>query len=128
MKLFLASGTDLKYVRQEAELLQLSSYFGDQIHGAVDDYQNFSKKMVIERILADHGLHGEELLGFGDGFVEIEEIKKVGGVAVAGASDEVAREGVNARKRHPLVESRADLVIPQYRNHELLFKKLFDEN
>ena len=33
------------------------------------------------------------LLGFGDGYVEIEGVKRVGGVAVAVASDEVARRG-----------------------------------
>ena len=32
--------------------------------------------MIIERILRDDGLRGEELLGFGDGFVEIEEVRK----------------------------------------------------
>ena len=77
MALYLASGTDLKYVRREAELLGVAPYFGEHIYGALDDYQNFSKQMIIERILRDHGLHGEELLGFGDGFVEIEEVKKV---------------------------------------------------
>src|SRR5262249_42647797 len=87
--LYLASGTDIAYVRREADLLGVSSYFGPHIYGALDDYQNFSKKMIIERILTENNLRGEELLGFGDGFVEIEEIKRVGGVAVAVASDEV---------------------------------------
>src|SRR5437660_283233 len=73
LTLYLASGTDLKYVRREAELLGLTSYFGEHVYGALDEYQNFSKQMIVERILRDHGLHGEELLGFGDGFVEIEE-------------------------------------------------------
>ncbi|HXG08427.1 MAG TPA: HAD family hydrolase, partial [Gemmataceae bacterium] len=89
--LYLASGTDLKYVRHEAALLGLTPYFEPHIYGALDDYKNFSKRMVIERILHEHGLRGEELLGFGDGFVEIEEVKRVGGVAVAVASDEVNR-------------------------------------
>src|SRR5437016_2181458 len=93
--LYLASGTDLKYVRHEADLLGLTPYFGEHIYGALDDYRTFSKKLVIERLLADHGLRGEELLGFGDGFVEIEEIKRVGGLAVAVASDEVKRRGIN---------------------------------
>src|SRR5207237_10609435 len=103
LALYLASGTDLKYVRREAELLGLAPYFGEHVYGALDDYKNFSKKMIIERILGDHGLRGEELLGFGDGFVEIEEVKGAGGVAVAVASDEVKRCGVNAWKRNRLV-------------------------
>src|SRR5207253_10722600 len=64
LTLYLASGTDLKFVRHEVELLGLAPYFGTHVYGALDDYQNFSKQMVIERILRDHGLQGEELLGF----------------------------------------------------------------
>jgi len=125
--LYLASGTDLKFVREEADLLGLTPYFGEHIYGAMDDYKNFSKQMVIERILREHDLGGHELLGFGDGFVEIEEVKRVGGVAVAVASDEVRREGVNAWKRNRLVRAGADLVIPDYRRQEELLRFLFAE-
>jgi phosphoglycolate phosphatase-like HAD superfamily hydrolase len=124
--LYLASGTDLKYVKHEAQLLGVAEYFGEHIYGALDDYQNFSKQMIIEKILRDNNLHGAELLGFGDGFVEIEGVKKVGGVAVAVASDEVARRGVNAWKRNRLVQAGADVVIPEYRRHEELLGYLFD--
>jgi phosphoglycolate phosphatase len=125
LTLYLASGTDLKYVRHEVRLLGLEEYFGEHIYGALDEYHNFSKQMIIERILHEHGLQGEELLGFGDGFVEIEEIKGVGGVAVAVASDEVHRRGVNAWKRDRLVRAGADIVIPEYRRHERLIEYLF---
>lgn len=124
LTLYLASGTDLKYVRAEAKLLGLTDYFGEHIYGALDDYQNFSKKMIIERILRDHRLHGRELLGFGDGFVEIEEVKAAGGVAVAVASDEVNRAGINAWKRNRLVQAGADMVIPEYRQHRVLLEYL----
>jgi phosphoglycolate phosphatase-like HAD superfamily hydrolase len=123
--LYLASGTDLHYVQGEADLLRLTGYFGERIYGALDAYQNFSKQMIIDRILREHGLCGEELLAFGDGFVEIEEVKKVGGVAVAVASDEVRRHGVHAWKRDRLVRAGADLVIPEYRKHQLLLDWLF---
>jgi phosphoglycolate phosphatase-like HAD superfamily hydrolase len=127
LTLYLASGTDLKYVRQEAELLGLTPYFGEHVYGALDDYRNFSKKMIIDKILHDNDLHGDELLGFGDGFVEIEEVKAAGGVAVAVASDEAARRGVNAWKRERLVRAGADVVIPEYRRHEALLRYLFAE-
>jgi phosphoglycolate phosphatase-like HAD superfamily hydrolase len=127
MALYLASGTDLKYVRQEADLLGLAPYFGDHVYGALEDYKSFSKKMIIDQILHENGLHGEELLGFGDGFVEIEEVKGAGGVAVAVASDEAARRGVNAWKRDRLVRAGADVVIPEYRQHEQLLRYLFAE-
>jgi beta-phosphoglucomutase-like phosphatase (HAD superfamily) len=125
--LYLASGTDLHYVRQEAELLGVAEYFGEHIYGALDDYHNFSKQMIIERILREHALHGAELLGFGDGFVEIEEIKRVGGVAVAVASDEVNRRGIHAWKRDRLVRAGADLVVPEYRRQERLVAFLMGE-
>jgi phosphoglycolate phosphatase-like HAD superfamily hydrolase len=127
LTMYLASGTDLNYVRQEAELLGVAEYFGEHIYGALDDYKNFSKGMIIERILHDNNLHGKELLAFGDGFVEIEEVKKVGGVAVAVASDEVNRRGVHAWKRDRLVRAGADVVIPDYRQHRRLLAYLFAE-
>jgi phosphoglycolate phosphatase-like HAD superfamily hydrolase len=125
--LYLASGTDLTFVRHEAKLLDLNRFFGDRIYGALDDYQNFSKKMVIERIIGDNNLHGQELLGFGDGFVEIEEIKRAGGVAIAVASDEVHRRGINEWKRNRLVQAGADLVIPDYRRQAQFVEYLMGE-
>jgi phosphoglycolate phosphatase-like HAD superfamily hydrolase len=123
--LYLASGTDLPFVRREAELLKMSAAFGDRIHGAVDAYRTFSKKLVIERILEENDLHGEELLAFGDGFVEIEEVKKVGGVAIAVASDEANRRGVDPWKRERLIRAGADIVIPDYRHANALLDFLF---
>ncbi len=128
LTLYLASGTDVTFVRQEAELLGLTPFFGDHIYGALDDYHNFSKKKIIDRILEEHNLRGDELLGFGDGFVEIEEVKGVGGVAVAVASDEVNRSGVHAWKRERLVRAGADIVIPEYRQHRRLLDYLLDDN
>jgi phosphoglycolate phosphatase len=128
LTLYLASGTDVAFVRREAGLLGLTPYFGEHIYGALDDYQNFSKKMIIERILGENNLQGEELIGFGDGFVEIEEVKRVGGVAVAVASDEVKRQGIHAWKRDRLVRAGADVVIGDYRQREELMRLLFDVN
>jgi phosphoglycolate phosphatase-like HAD superfamily hydrolase len=125
--LYLASGTDIQFVRQEARLLELDRFFDGRIYGALDDYQSFSKQMIVERILRDHGLGGQELLGFGDGFVEIEEIKRVGGVAVAVASDEARRQGVDPWKRRRLIAAGADVVIPEYRQHDKLLAFLFGE-
>jgi phosphoglycolate phosphatase len=127
LTLYLASGTDLAFVRKEVELLGLLPYFGTHVYGALDDYQSFSKKMVIERILRDNSLRGDELVGFGDGFVEIEEIKGVGGVAVAVASDEVNRHGIDAWKRDRLVAAGADLVIGDYRCRDELVELLFGQ-
>jgi hypothetical protein len=80
--------------------------------------------MVIERLLEENNLRGEELLGFGDGFVEIEEVRRVGGVAVAVASDEAKRRGVNAWKRERLIRAGADMVIGDYRAQQDLLNFL----
>jgi phosphoglycolate phosphatase len=117
LSLYLASGTDESAVKREAELLDVTRYFGANIYGALDDYKSFSKKMVIDRILREHGINGRRLLAFGDGYVEIENTKQVGGLAVAVASDE-ANNGsgrVDEWKRRRLLGVGADAVIPDYR-------------
>jgi phosphoglycolate phosphatase-like HAD superfamily hydrolase len=128
LALYLASGTDLEYVRNEVNLLGLVDYFDGHVYGALDDYRRFSKRMVVERILQEHHLEGEELLAFGDGFVEIEEVKRAGGVAVAVASDEANRCGVDTWKRQRLLEAGADMVIADYRCHSALLAYLFPDS
>ena len=124
--LYLASGTDEKYVKEEAAILGLTPYFGDRIYGAIDDYKKFSKQLVIERILREHRVEGSSLLGFGDGYVEIQNIKSAGGVAVAVASDEAGRTGrPDAWKRDRLSGVGADLVIPDFRDSDALLAYLF---
>jgi phosphoglycolate phosphatase len=126
LPMYLASGTDQKYVEEEAELLGLIPYFGDHVYGAVDDYKRYSKKMVIKRILRENKVDGTALLGFGDGYVEILNIKSSGGVAVAVASDEAGRSGrPDAWKRDRLVGVGADLVIPDFQEKDALLGYLF---
>ncbi|HKS38570.1 MAG TPA: HAD family hydrolase [Verrucomicrobiae bacterium] len=127
LKLYLASGTDERYVKEEAELLDLARYFGTHIYGALDDYKKFSKRMVIERILRENDVHGGQLLSFGDGYVEIENTKEVGGLAVAVASDE-AHNGsgrMDEWKRKRLLGVGADVVIPDFRDAEALLERIF---
>lgn len=130
MTLYLASGTDEQFVREEAELLDVARYFQGRIFGARDDYKTFSKKMVIDRILADHGITGEGLLSFGDGYVEIENTRSVGGLAVAVASDE-ANNGsgrFDPWKRERLLGVGADVVIPDYRDADALLDRLLGKH
>jgi phosphoglycolate phosphatase len=118
LHLYLSSGTDESAVKEEAALLDITGYFGANVYGALDDYKQFSKKMVIDRILHEHGITGRQLLSFGDGYVEIENTKQVGGLAVAVASDE-ANNGsgrVDEWKRRRLLGVGADAVIPDFRD------------
>lgn len=125
-RLYLASGTDEKFVFEEAELLKTTHYF-DGIYGAQDDYKKFSKKMVIERILRENEVSGEELITFGDGYVEIENTHDVGGVAIGVATDEKNRVGVDEWKRSRLIQAGADVIIPEYRETAVLIPYLYGE-
>lgn len=123
---YLASGTDENYVREEVALLTLDRYFGPHVYGALSDYKSFSKAMVIERILRENHVEGSSLLGFGDGYVEIQNVKEAGGTAVAVASDEAGRSGrPDPWKRQRLIGVGADLVIPDYREHASLVPYLW---
>jgi phosphoglycolate phosphatase-like HAD superfamily hydrolase len=122
LTLYLASGTDEPHVKQEAALLDLVRYFGPRIYGALDNYQDFSKKMVIERILRENAIAGDALLAIGDGYVEIENTREVGGLAIAVASDE-ANNGsgrFDPWKLNRLLGVGADVAIPDYRDAEAL--------
>lgn len=114
LTLYLASGTDEEYVRREAELLGVAEFFDGGVYGAQRDYRLFSKKLIVRKIIETHALRGSELLGFGDGYVEIENVKEAGGLAVGVASDEANRRGVDEWKRNRLVNAGADIVIPDY--------------
>ena len=126
LTLHLASGTDEVAVRREAELLGIAHYFEGRLHGAPADDRPFSKMAIIEAILRDHAITGAALLSFGDGHVEIENTKRVGGLAVAVASDEVEHGSgrVDPAKRALLLKAGADVVIPDYRDAIALLEVL----
>jgi phosphoglycolate phosphatase len=129
LNLYLASGTDETFVKEEAALLELTGYFEGRIYGAQDSYKSFSKKIVIDRILQENQISGAQLLSFGDGYVEIENTKQVGGLAVAVASDE-ANNGagtIDEWKRQRLMGVGADIVIADYRDADALMRHIFGE-
>ncbi len=127
LTLYLASGTDENYVKEEAGLLGLDRYFGPRIYGALDDYRSFSKAQVIERILAENQVEGSQLVGFGDGYVEIQNIREAGGTAVAVASDEAGKSGrPDAWKRARLIGAGANIVVPDFQEADRLIALLMD--
>lgn len=125
LALYLASGTDQIYMREEADLLDVSKYFDGNVFGALDDYKSFSKKILIEKLISESGFRGEEFLGFGDGFVEIENVKDVGGVAVGMATDEPECARVDPVKRERLIGVGADWIAPNYNAFDELMDALF---
>lgn len=126
--MYLASGTDVDDVRNEAEMLGYAHLFDGGIYGALRDYTKFSKKMVIEQIIRDNQLQGKELAVFGDGPDEIREGRRAGGISVGITSNEVQRFGHNPAKRPRLVRAGAQLLIPDFSQHKKLISLLFQES
>ena len=124
---YLASGTDHPCVVEEAALLGLTQYFAGGIYGARDDYKSFSKRKLIGQILERHGLSGEELVGFGDGYVEIENTRQAGGIAIGIASQEEAIGTWDDWKRQRLLSVGAHLLVADWRRAEQLLAYLWDE-
>lgn len=125
LKMYLASGTDEVYMKEEARLIDVAKYFDGGVYGALDDYKSFSKKILVQRILASTDVRGEEIIGFGDGYVEIEEVKLVGGVAVGVASTEPECMVVDGWKRERLIGVGADYIVPNYLCRGPLLEALF---
>jgi phosphoglycolate phosphatase len=125
LKMYLASGTDEVYMKEEARLLGVTKYFDGGVYGALDDYQSFSKAILIQRIIGSAEAKGEEFLGFGDGYVEIENVKRVGGVAVGVATDEPGCEKVDEWKRQRLAGVGADYIVPHFNCLDELLPALF---
>jgi phosphoglycolate phosphatase len=126
LRMYLASGTDQEYMQAEAKLLDVTRYFDGGVFGALDDLKAFSKGLLIQKIIGGAECRGEELLGFGDGYVEIEEVKKVGGVAVGVATTEPECREVDAWKRNRLIEVGADYIVPNFLAYQDLCRTLFD--
>lgn len=125
LKMYLASGTDQVYMREEARLLDIDKYFDGGVFGALDDYKSFSKRILVQRLIASAEVRGPEFLGFGDGYVEIENIKEVDGVAVGVATKEPECLAVDPWKRTRLAGVGADFIVPNFLNHEELMSVLF---
>jgi phosphoglycolate phosphatase-like HAD superfamily hydrolase len=125
LKMYLASGTDEVFMKEEARLLGVTEYFDGGVYGALEDYKSFSKAILIQRILSTADFQGHEFLGFGDGYVEIEEVKNVGGVAVGVASEEPACIRIDEWKRQRLIGVGADFIVPNYLSRQELLSSLF---
>lgn len=119
----LASGTDVDNVREEAALLGLSGFFAG-IHGAIADWRNYSKAQVIADILADGAIAPAALITFGDGYVEIENTRTAGGVAVGVATDEAHPGQLDLWKRKRLIDAGAHYIMADLRPAPALLKAL----
>lgn len=120
IKCYLASGTDEKDVLYEAKLLGVDELFDGQVYGAHDYMTDCSKELVIKSLIKDGAIKPEELISFGDGYVEIELVADIGGYTVGVATDEEHREGINSWKRNRLLSAGAAMIIPDFSGYERL--------
>jgi beta-phosphoglucomutase-like phosphatase (HAD superfamily) len=126
LRLFILSGTEQSRVRQEADLLDLTRYFGEHIYGSTPGPESFSKRNVMSRLMLDDGAEGSDWVAFGDGPVEIRLAKEVGALAVGVASDENQNGSgqPDKLKLAQLREAGADVLVPDYRDASALFHHL----
>ncbi len=128
LTLHLVSGTLESEVVREAQELGLARFFNGRIHGPASMHDlGFSKGAWIDRILAEHPGKGEALIAFGDGVAEITETARVGGLAVAVASDESGDGRLDAGKRALLASRGAHAVVAHYGDGETLMRALLGE-
>jgi len=125
IKLYLASGTDVADVINEARVLGYDHLFEGRIYGAVGDINKEAKKIVLDRILNTIGVSAFGTIAtFGDGPVEIRETSKRGGITIGVASNELRRYGLNENKRTRLIKAGADIIIPDFSQSSQLLSLL----
>ncbi|MFO0937241.1 MAG: HAD hydrolase-like protein [Gemmataceae bacterium] len=123
--LYLVSGTDREAVEEESALLRLTDYFGPRLFAPSPAMPNFHKRDALATILGETGVSPDEIIGFGDGFSDTVEVKRIGGTAVGVASVEIGKTGYNEQKRNLLAEWGADPIIPDYAEAKKLLARLW---
>ncbi len=127
LTLWLASGTDLEFVEEESRLVGVRDLF-DGVVGATRDLVNSSKQALITRLLETQVDHPDRLLGFGDGYVEIDVVKRAGGAAVGVATNERnPTAGCDPWKRRRLLGAGADIIMPTFAHHDHLERWLMND-
>jgi phosphoglycolate phosphatase-like HAD superfamily hydrolase len=121
----LASGTPLPELLDEVRLLGLEHHFA-AIHGPVDlEDRDFSKRAILHATLQALALDGAEMVAFGDGPVELIETSRVGGLAVAVATEESHPGRLDAWKRETLLAAGAHAVVADFTALDSLLTTFF---
>ncbi len=124
-RLYLVSGTDDALVQEEARLFDITRYFDGGVYGSPGDDSDFSKRGLVEHVAAKGEAKGTEMVSFGDGHVETEAVKAVGGVAVGLATLEPECDRIDEWKRERLIASGADYIVPNFLSWNELKEHLF---
>lgn len=121
VKIYIASGTDHGDLTNEIEVLGIAPYV-TEAKGAPTHRLDCSKEDVFNRLLAD--IRAEQLVVFGDGKVEIRLGHDVGARAIATATDEKERHGVDPIKRDRLIQAGADVIVGDFLEQDELLNFL----
>jgi len=125
--LHLASGTELRFITAEAQWLGVAHFFGHRFNGpAGPDDRAFTKRGIMDQILLEARLDGTALVAFGDGHVEIEQARAVGGFAVAVCSDESdwRSRRLDIAKQDRLTAAGAHFCVPDFVDAEAWLGRL----
>ena len=74
--------------------------------------------------MASHHLQGNQLVAFGDGYVEIQEMRAIGGIAVGVASLESGEEGWDLWKKERLLQGGAQILAPDWVEFDVILDYL----
>ncbi|MGL5722258.1 MAG: HAD family hydrolase [Brevinema sp.] len=106
VQMFIASGTDHEDVVREVTGLEFLPFFKD-IKGAPHRKMSCPKEAAFTYVTQELGIHPSQVLIAGDGKVEISLADKHGSWALAIASNEAARQGIDPIKEKRLIEAGA---------------------
>jgi phosphoglycolate phosphatase-like HAD superfamily hydrolase len=121
--IYIASGTDDVDVQREVQSIGIKQ-FVKHVAGAPPLKVDCSKKAVIENLMEDQGLKGNELLLVGDGKVEISLGVDAGAITLGVATDEINRCGVNYLKRDKLIKAGAHAIVGDFTHYSKIYKWL----
>ncbi len=115
VKIYIASGTDDKDLRNEADVLGISGYCA-RIIGAPRSEARCPKETLLKTFKK-----GLNILVAGDGPVEIRLGKQFGAAALGVAGSEREVGGADRSKREKLIEAGADAIVYDYSDCEQIF-------
>ena len=120
---YIGSGSDEAAVRAEAQALGIVGAFAG-IYGAWPDNLQRDKHALVAQVLEESGCSGAQLIGFGDGAIDMQAVCAAGGFAVGVAFDELAGAGLDAAKQARLQAAGAHLVVADYAATALLLQAI----
>jgi phosphoglycolate phosphatase-like HAD superfamily hydrolase len=125
IKIYMASGTEEHFIREDVKLLKVDNFFDGGVYGGQPDPEAFSKKIMVNQILNENKINNNELLGIGDGATEINAVREAGGFNIGVAFDESRKPMIDSWKRRQLINAGTDWIISNYTDSNQLEERLF---